>query len=436
MSRSGLVAAAAAAAVCLGLGSAASASTVPADQTPTWLSSSVLQSTVVGGGVTVLPTTRTVQHWFQQTTDPVNGVSYGYNMVGADPTSCPGSDCSVTIQADITPVNVVVDGQTFDATQLVNPLLASPLFATNDYGSTPYGTLPGSFPSLPLDVRGPGGKLSQADAGIPLQLEDAVMRAQFGLTGKQSSYHLILQPNIEPPVTITVPGNHSALFTGVDGVVSPEVDRYWWGSAINNLTNSADPTHLPIYLTNDLYLYLNDNPSHCCVIGFHGDGNHGNTGSNGNAAVQTFIWATWQQPGSFAAPNGGSKWAFQDIDTLSHEVSEWADDPFLDNTVNPWSSQSNPGYGCVGLLETGDPVTGVGFAMGHNTYAQGPNPDGTHSADGYYHPEDEAFLPWFIQLAPNLISEPTQHNSADVGRYSFMGDLNPYAGSRQPANGC
>ena len=116
---------------------------MPSDQTAFSLSSSVPQTSVIGGA-TVLSTTRTVQHWFEQTADPIDGVTYGYNMVGADPTSCTGTACSVTIQADITPVNVVVDGQTFDATQLINPLLASPIFATNDYGSTPYGSLPGS----------------------------------------------------------------------------------------------------------------------------------------------------------------------------------------------------------------------------------------------------------------------------------------------------
>ena len=405
------------------------------DQTPLSLSSQVPQSTVLGGAVP-LPTTRTVEHWFEQTTDPLNGVTYGYNMVGADPMTCVGRGCSVTIQADITPINVVVDGQTFDAKQLVNPLLASPIFATNDYGSTPYGTLPGSFPSFPWQIRGPGGKLSQGDAGIPLQLLDATMRAQWGLTGKQSSYHLLLQPNVEPPVTITVPGSHGTLGVSPNGVVAPLVDYYWWSSAINNLTNSANPTHLPMYVSNDTLLYLNDNPSHCCVLGFHGQGNRGNTGSSGNAAVQTFTWSSWLQPGAYAAPNGGADWSMQDINGLSHEITEWADDPFGSNSVNPWSSYSAPDYGCSSALEPGDPVQGIGFAMGTNTYAQGPNPDGTQSADGYYHPQDETFMPWFLQLAPNLISEPTQHNSADVGRYTFMGDLNPYPTEHQPASGC
>ena len=43
------------------------------------------------GGASVLPTTRTIPHWFGQTLNPQNGVLYGYNMVGADPNNCSGS---------------------------------------------------------------------------------------------------------------------------------------------------------------------------------------------------------------------------------------------------------------------------------------------------------------------------------------------------------
>ena len=82
------------------------------------------------------------------------------------------------------------------------------------------------------------------------------------------------------------------------------------------------------------------------------------------------------------------------------------------------------------------PVVAIGFAMGTNTFEQGPNPDGTQSADGFYHPEDEVHLPWFMRLAPNTVSEPTQTSSANIGRYTFMGDLNPFPGFREPATGC
>ena len=42
------------------------------------------------------------------------------------------------------------------------------------------------------------------------------------------------------------------------------------------------------------------------------------------------------------------------------------------------------------------------------------------------------FLPWFMRLAPNLVSEPTQSASADAGRYTFMGDLESFAGFAAP----
>jgi hypothetical protein len=390
--------------------------------------------TTTVGGATVLPTTRTVPHWWGSTLDPHNGVTYGYNMVGADPNKCTGSACSVTVQVDITPIIVNIDGLTFSGADVLAATLASPLFAGNSYGSTPNATAGAS--NIP---RGPGGILSQDDASNVLQLEDATMRAQFNKTGA-SGYHLILNPNVLPAVVINVPGNLGTLLQSGRGVVFADVDIGWWSSQINNLETQADATHLPVYLTNNVFLYEGNNPLNCCVLGYHGTRAAGNgagsTNSNGNAVVQTFAWASWVQPGLYSRPNGGTDWALQDIHALSHEISEWADDPFVNNSVEPWLTPTAPQYGCSGFLETGDPVVGIGFAMGTNTFQQGPNPNGTQSADGYYHPEDEVFLPWFMRLAPNVVSEPTQSPSGNLGRYSLMGDLNPFPGFRQPATGC
>jgi hypothetical protein len=209
---------------------------------------------------------------------------------------------------------------------------------------------------------------------------------------------------------------------------------------INNLETKADPTHLAIFLTDNVLLFEGKDVLNCCVLGYHGTKATGNgggsTNSNGNATVQTFAWASWVQPGLYARPSGGTDWALQDIHALSHEIAEWADDPFVNNLVEPWLTPTAPQYGCTNILETGDPVVGIGFAMGTNTHDQGPNPNGTQSADGYYHPEDEVFLPWFMRTAPNSVSEPTQTTSTNVGRYTLMGDLNPFPGFRQPATGC
>jgi hypothetical protein len=416
----------------LASGGATAAAAPPSVQTIDDSKLKALTTTI--GGADVLATTRTVAHWWGSTLDPNNGVTYGYNMVGADPNNCSGSGCSVTIQADITPIIVNVAGLTFSGNDVLAATLASPQFATNDYGSTPFATAGAA--NLP---RGPGGALSQLDAGNALQLQDATMRAQFNKTGG-SNYHLILHPNVLSAVTINVPSNQGTLLQSGRGVIFADINISWWAAQIQNLESTADPTHVPVYLTNNVLLHIGKDIFNCCVIGFHGTRASGSGGgsnnSNGNAKVQTFAWASWVQPGIYARPDGGTDWALQDIHALSHEIAEWADDPFVNNYVEPWLTPTAPQYGCTGVLETGDPVVGIGFAMGTNTFQQGPNPNGSQSADGYYHPEDEALLPWFMRSAPNNVSEPTQSPSANIGRYTFMGDLNPFPGFRQPATGC
>ena len=389
------------------------------------------------GGAQVLPTTQTVTHWFGSTVNPNNGVTYGYNMVGADPNNCSGIECDVTVTADIIPLNVIVDRESFNGSDVVDATLASPVFALNDYGSTPFATVPGAFPDEPFFIRGPGGVLSQNDAGNQLQLQDATMRAQFNKTGL-SSYHLRLNPVVHEAITIVVPGGTGLVLETPAGVPFAEIKSQWWATRIQNLNASlgyVDPTHLPIYLTKDVFLYRDNNPFNCCEAGFHAASPalHG----NGNQSVQTWAWASYISPGEQSRPDGGTLWALQDISILSHEIAEWADDPFINNFVEPWlTATSAPIYGCVNLLETGDPVVGIGFALGTNIYFQEPTPFGFQCADGYYHPEDQVFLPWFMRLAPNNISEPTQSPSTNVGRYSLMGDLNLFESFHEPATGC
>jgi hypothetical protein len=428
------IAASAVTAAVIAVAGVASASNTPAAAEPAVLDDSSMHptTTTVGGGADVLPTTRTVAHFWSSSVDPSNGVTYGYNMVGANPYACSGSACSTTIPTDIIPINVNVAGRSFNGTDVVGPIVASPMFAANDYSTTPRSTsAAGGFTA--------GGALSSGNVGV--QLQDATMRSQFNQTGS-SSYHLILgTPVVHPAITIDVPANHGTLRQSARNVVFADVNITWWASQLQNIITSQsymDPTHLPIFVTNGVMLYTGSNPLNCCVIGFHGaakvPGNGGGAiNGNGNQPVQTYAWNSWITPGIFN-PNSG--WALQDIHAISHEIAEWADDPFINNTVEPWLTPTAPQYGCTSSLETGDPVVGIGFSMGNNTFEQGPAPNGLQIADGTYHPEDEALLPWFMRTSPNTVSQPTQSPSTNVGRYTLMGDLNPYAGFRKPATGC
>jgi hypothetical protein len=408
------------------LASAASAGTAPA---PIVVPDSAIHaSTITVGGAKPQPTTRTVAHWSGTALNPANGVTYGFNMVGADPSL----ETSTTITADIVPVNVVISGQTFSGSDVVQPVLDSPVFTGNDYSTTPFVT--NSLDGKTNHSFTTGGALSSGNTSN--QLEDATMRSQFNKQG--TGYHVLLSPVVHDPVTVVVPSGQGTLIQTARGVVAGDVNVTWWSAEIQNLDNSLgfnDPTHLPIYLTNNVMNYIGTNPANCCVIGFHGASEvvgHG-TGSghgNGNQPIQTFAWASYVTPGFF---NPVTSWALQDIHALSHEISEWADDPFVNNTVQPWLTPTAPQYGCTGVMETGDPVVAIGFAKGTNTFEQGPTPNGTQVADGYYHPEDEVFMPWFMRLSPST-SQAVQAGTG--GRYTLMGSLNPFSGFKMPASGC
>jgi hypothetical protein len=390
--------------------------------------SAIHASTITVGGAKPLPTTRTVAHWFGTALNPDNGVTYGFNMVGADPSR----EQSTTITADIVPVNVVVSGQTFSGSDVVNPTLDSPVFASNDYTSTPFVT--NSSDGKTNNGFVTGGALSSGNTDN--QLEDATMRSQFDKQG--TSYHVLLSPVVHGPVTIVVPSGKGTLLQTGRGVVAGDVNVTWWAAQIQNLNNTLgynDPTHLPVYLTNNVMLFSGTNPANCCVIGFHGASEvvgkgTGSGHGHGNQPVQTFAWASYVTPGFF---NPVTAWALQDIHPLSHEIAEWGDDPFVNNTVEPWLTPTAPQYGCTNVMETGDPVVGIGFAKGSNTFEQGPAPNGTQVADGYYHPEDEVFMPWFMRLNPST-SQAVQVGTG--GRYTLMGSLNPYLGFKMPATGC
>jgi hypothetical protein len=380
------------------------------------------------GGAKVLNTTHTVDHWFGTALNPDNGVTYGFNMVG----KTPAAGNSDTIPVDIIPLNLTLaDGSQWNGSDFVTPILQSPQFQNFDYTTVPAAT-DGTGQS------GPGGALSSGNTSE--QLEDATMRSQFNLTG-DSGYHMLLgTPVVHPAISLSVPAGSAVQAHSLRGIPEARVSLNWFAARIQNLNQTLgyiDPTHLPIYVTDEVLLYVGSNPGNCCIFGFHGAsevrGNGtGATHGNGNQIVQTYAWSTWVTPGTFKpfatasspAPcaNFSCSWAIQDMDGLSHEISEWADDPFVNNHVENWSVTTEPQYGCQSILETGDPVVAIGFGIGSNPYDQNAY------SDGMWHPEDEVFLPWFMRTSPNTTSQD--------GRYTFMAGLNQNTAFHSPATSC
>jgi hypothetical protein len=408
------------------------------------------------GGVApqFLANASTIPHWTFQYTDPTNGVTYPITMVGSDPSK---GNVDTTVHTVIVPLklNFVAGNQdtsalddlgfpgfratpltrTFDGSTRVQDVLSSPVFSSSF-------TTPGDM------------------GGDTAQVGDAFVRSQWNKIG--TGYHVsLVNDAVLPTQTLNVPANKGLAYQrpvgawreangfGPTDTVTGVADYNWFSAYLQQLINSLHikSTTVPIFLTDNVLLYIgHGNYLNCCVLGYHGAAmpvGHGSGSGNGKGKqpVQTFIYAAWSTPGSYSgflpdylglpsypAPTRG----LADIHALSHEVSEWLDDPFVNNAVQPWLTPTAPQYGCTGDLETGDPVVGVWFPYDGNS-AQAPT--GT-TYYGQYHPEDEVDAQWFGRGG----IEPVLGSTWD-GRLTFMGPRTTglgggYAGFGSYAQGC
>ncbi len=335
---------------------------------------------ITEGGATPFRTTKTIPYWSASFTDPTNGVTYPYTMVGTNPFTGNGQ---TTVPIAIIPFRLVFpDGTVMDGSGDIAATIASPIFSSYRY---------------PLS------------ANDRTQYGDAIQRAEFNKL--KTNYHVLLgDPQVLPTQTIDVPANQGVAFVNSRGVLIGLMDYYWFTSKLQNAVNAlhVPPQTLPLVLTRNTLLYIGD-PSVCCVIGYHGA--VGSRSGNGDQQVQTYMFGAFITPrtfGGFDQPGAG----LGDIHAFSHEVSEWYNDPFVNNVVQPWFTPTAPQYGCTGLLETGDPVVGYWFPLPNN-----PQP----GSNGVWHPEDEVYLSWFARQVPSI---------AYKGQYTYMGTFT------EPANGC
>jgi len=233
-----------------------------------------------------------------------------------------------------------------------------------------------------LTVASPIFQNAQFASGVS-QYGDAIQRAEFWTTGGSNpGYHALLgQPTIMPTQTISVPKNQAVTLVGsVSHRVIGLMSYSWFSSKLKNMLGSMhiDSHTLPIFLVYNTFLYEGD-VSNCCVLGYHGAGSSLN--GNGSQQIQTYMFGSYSDQGIFRSP------FIADIHGLSHEVSEWYNDPFVNNIVPPRSVPTAPQYGCTSYFETGDPVVGIGFEVPLN---------GT-----VYHPEDEVYFSWFARESPS-----------------------------------
>jgi hypothetical protein len=245
-------------------------------------------------------------------------------------------------------------------------------------------------PVLPNFLDSPNFVRSSYSSGFA-QFGDAVQRAEFFNVAPNDWHTELNRPRRLTPVTIEVPVGASFVFHGPNGLTFALVDANFFFSQLNTIVQLEDihVDEFSIALARNTLLFDNGDPKNCCTLGFH---TAFETKAVGNKHfVQTFGYAAWLDPGIFNIPG------IADVDSISHEISEFLNDPFVNNIVPRWKDPG--GGGCQDFLETGDPVEN----LAHPAF-----PVMLHGF--LYHPQVEALLQWFSRESPS---------SAIQGAYSY-----------------
>jgi hypothetical protein len=212
------------------------------------------------------------------------------------------------------------------------------------------------------------------------QYPDAFQRAEFwqNLSVTANRYHVLLSPTTTTEQTFNVPTNKGGTFSAGHCGNLGIMDLATWDSFVQGTLlpfvatqTGGGTTAFPIFL---LYNVVIANPfvpgtdEHCCILGYHNA-----VSVVGN--VQTYGVSDFDsQGGTFAGTS--------DISALSHEVSEWMNDPLGNNPTPNWGHIGQVA-GCQNNLAVGDPLSGTLF------------PSVTLSSFTY-HPQELAFFSWFF----------------------------------------
>src|ERR1700730_174453 len=187
-------------------------------------SSSESDSTSGNNNVEGSPKARTVPTWTSSFTDPTNGVSYPFTIVGSDPRL----GRSTTVRSEIIPLkfkfvagNQDVSVLNVPARGYVAQVVAATMNGADDVADT-----------IASPVFTPTNFAVSADSGV--QFGDAVMRAQFGKVG--TGYHVKLgRPKVMETVTIRVPATKGVAVSNPLGVLVGRVDADWFKQRLERL---------------------------------------------------------------------------------------------------------------------------------------------------------------------------------------------------------
>jgi hypothetical protein len=196
------------------------------------------------------------------------------------------------------------------------------------------------------------------------QYIDAFQRGNFWAYAQNNNYHLLLgEPSEVEEQELDVPMTDGCVLNNsVYGFPVGSVHDTWLGPQLQTIIASLpqiQPNSLVIFLSYDVVEFIGGPTCSPAVPG--------EQGQHYSSGAQTYVWFGYLDENAYSP-------AQPDVSILSHEVGEWADDPFRAN-ITPCGNLSG------GYLEVGDPL------IGHNK---------TYAVNGFtYSLQDLAFLHLF-----------------------------------------
>jgi hypothetical protein len=301
----------------------------------------------------------TIQTWSAAVNATQDGGTYPFTLVGKD-VHTPASTTRVT-------TNVIPVAITFtDTGDVFDPSVTNA--ACGETQSALAGTLKG--PIFKNAAYAPGGtKVGKT------QYIDALQREEFWSFTSPGSinphYHVLLRAKAVPEVHISATGfpvQYSQTCQAL-GLIDINVwDSYLQNTLLPALAASGvSPTTFPLFILKNVAFY---DPQNCCYLGYHSAFNNLSFGG----AAQTYGIADYDSTGLFGS-------FAQDNTILSHEVGEWANDPYVNNPTPAWGHLGQVAT-CQSNLEVGDPLSGTTFPV---TIGRGT-----------YHLQELAFFGWFF----------------------------------------
>jgi hypothetical protein len=200
--------------------------------------------------------------------------------------------------------------------------------------------------------------------------------------GAKNWHVKLAAPTVRPTLTMTVPATAGNI-ASLAGVAAGWVDINWFDANIQNYV-TAPAGNVFTQLLSQNVVFCDGPPdlvnfTNCGIGGYH-------SMTQTATGKHTYAYNGWLPTAIFGVNAGNTA-------VISHEVAEWYDDPYVNNTAPFWHSPISPQYPCNNALETGDPLVGVVKTVGGLKF------------------QDEAFLPFFSRQAPS---------TSWLGQYSWF----------------